>query len=143
MPLFALQSSVLYNIEPLSSLCHSRPLVPLVIMIVVVPVTLFVPAPLVFIPPPVSVFPTPFPGLVELVPLVIRLPAVVTVLFDRTIQLVVRMSQFSLAIVACVRPRRSREKRACCEHHCPTSKSHQAAFPSIGKHRFIRLLKLA
>jgi len=118
-------------------------LVPVVIMIVVVPIALLVPATLMFVPPSVSVFPTPFSCLAELVPLVVRLSAVVTVFFDRTIQLVVRMSQFSLAIVACVRPRRSREKRACCEHHCPTSKSHQAAFPSIGKHRFIRLLKLA
>jgi hypothetical protein len=82
-------------------------LMPVVIMIVVVPIALLMPAPLVFIPPPVSVFPAPFSCLAELVPLVVRLPAVVTVLFDRAIQLVVRMSQSSLAIVACIRSRRS------------------------------------
>jgi len=72
-------------------------LMPVVIMIVVVPITLLVPAAFMFVPPSVSVFPTPFSCLAELVPLVVRLPAVVTVLFDRTIQLVVRMSQSSLA----------------------------------------------
>src|SRR5206468_10263176 len=110
-------------------------LVPVTIMITVIPVTLFMPATLMFIPPSVSVFPAPFPCLAEFVPLVVCLPAVVSVLFDRTIQLVVRMSQFSFAIVACLRPWHSREKRACCEHHCPANKSCQSRFPSIGKHR--------
>jgi len=60
-------------------------LMPVVIMIVVVPIALLVPATFMFIPPSVTVFPTPFPGLVELVPLVVCLSAVITVFFDRTI----------------------------------------------------------
>jgi hypothetical protein len=126
---------ILLNLELLGSIYDSW-LVPVVVMIMVVPVTLIVPAMLVFIPPPVSVFPAPFSCLAELVPLMVRLSAVVTVLFNRTVQLVVRMAQSSLAIVVCLRARRPREKRACCEHHCPASESCESLFPSIGKHRF-------
>jgi len=104
------------------------------VVIVVVPVTLFVPAPPVFIPPPVSVFPAPFSCLAELVSPVVRLSAVITVLFNRTIQLVIRMSQLSLAIVVCLRSGRPCHKHTCREYCCSANESHQAGFPSIGKH---------
>ena len=61
-------------------------------MIVIVPIMLVVPAPFMLIPPSVAVLPAPFSCFMELVPPVVRLPAVVTVLFNRAVQLVIRVN---------------------------------------------------
>jgi hypothetical protein len=111
-------------------------LVPVVVMIVIIPVVLVVPATLMLIPPFMAVLPAPFSSFMELVPPVIRLSAVVTVLFNRAVQLVVRVNQLSLAIVACVRSRRSCQQYTAREHHCPASKSDQACFPSTCNYGF-------
>lgn len=105
-------------------------------MIVIIPVMLVMPAMLMFIPPFVAVLPAPFSCFMQLVPPVVRLPAVVTVLFNRAVQLVIRVNQLSLAIVACIRSRRSCQQYTAREHHCPASKSDQAHFPSTCNHGF-------
>ena len=77
-------------------------------MIVVVPVSLLVPAMFVFVPPFVAVFPAPFPGLPQFMAPVVRLLAGIAMLVNRAIQFVIRVNQFSLAVVVRIRARRTR-----------------------------------
>ena len=103
-------------------------------MIVIIPVMLVMPAMLMLIPPFIVVLPAPFSCFMELVPPVVRLAAVVTVLFNRAVELVIGVNQLSLAIVACVCSRRSCEQHSARQHHRPASKSDQARFPSTCHH---------
>src|SRR5262249_57693321 len=103
-------------------------------MIMIVPVALVVPATLVFIPPPVAMFPAPYPCLMELVSPMIRLPAVVAVLFNRAVQLVVRVNQPPLAIIFCIGSWRSNQEHPTSEHHCPAHQLYQPRFPSTSNH---------
>jgi hypothetical protein len=88
------------------------------------------------IPPSVAMLPAPFSSFMELMPPVVRLTAVVTVLFNRAVQLVIRVNQLSLAIVACACSRRSCEQHSARQHRRPASKSDQARFPSTCNHGF-------
>jgi hypothetical protein len=107
---------------------------PIVVMIMIVPVPLVVPTMFVLVPPAVTVIPAPLPGFVEFVSPVVRLSAVVTVPFDGFIQLVVCVNQLSLAIVACIRSRRTCQQHAACKHGRRAGESYQAHFPSTRNH---------
>ena len=102
-------------------------------MIMVVPVALVMPTSFMFIPPSTAVFPAPYSCFMELVSPVIRLSAVVTVLFNRAVQLVVCVNQPPLAIVLCVNPWRSRQEHAR-NHRCCAGELDQACFPSTLNH---------
>src|SRR5579859_866096 len=103
-------------------------------MIMVVPITLIVPAVFVFVPPAMAVFPAPLSGFVELVSPVVRLFAVVAVFFNGAVQLVVSVNQPSLAIVACIRSWRSYQKHAGRKHRRHAGESDRARFPSTCIH---------
>jgi hypothetical protein len=57
-----------------------------VIVIAIVPVALVAPATLVLVPPAMMLLPAPFAGLAQFAALVIRLPAIASVMFDRFVQ---------------------------------------------------------
>lgn len=108
---FSKQKSARKNPRALDS-GKSQFLVPVVIMIMIVPVTLIVPVSFVLIPPPMAVFPAPFSCFMEFVPPVVCLPAVVAVLINRAVQFMVRVNKPSLAIVVCGRSRRTCQHQA-------------------------------
>jgi hypothetical protein len=110
-------------------------------MIVIIPITLIVPAMFVFIPPSVAMFPAPFSGFTKLMSPVFRLSAVVTVLFNGTVQLMIRVNQFLLARVACIRSWRPCQEHTPRKDRCAACNSGQAHFPSMCTHVFIRLLR--
>ncbi len=96
------------------------------VVIVIVPITVAVPAVAVFIPPTMPLSPAAFPRLVQLVPRVIRLSALPAMMLDRFMQLVICLGDASLASVVvivaseCARCRTESQhcsKRGSGEHH--------------------------
>jgi hypothetical protein len=81
------------------------------IVIVVIPIAVSVPAVAVFIPPTVPPAPAVFSRFMQIVPRMIRLPAVPTVMFNGFVQSVIRPgdSPLAISVVFCGRPRRSGE----------------------------------
>jgi hypothetical protein len=81
------------------------------IVIVVIPITVGMPAVAVFVPPTMSLVPAAFPRFAQFVPRMVRLPAVPAVIFDSFVQPVVRLGDAALATIIVIGgcPRRSRE----------------------------------
>jgi hypothetical protein len=96
------------------------------VVIVIVPITVAVPAVAVFIPPTMALSPAAFPRLMQFMPRMVRLSAVPTMMLDGFMQLVICLGDASLApivvIVAteCARHRTESQhcsKRGSGEHH--------------------------
>jgi hypothetical protein len=83
------------------------------IVIVVIPITIGVPTVAVFIPPTVPPAPAVFARFTQVVPRMIRLPAVPAVMLNGFVQLVVRPgdSPLAISVVFCRSPRRSSESQ--------------------------------
>jgi hypothetical protein len=103
---------------------------PVVIMIVVVPIVLVVPPVFMFVPPSVTVFPAPLSRFSQFVAPVIRLLALVAVLFNGAVQFVICVDEFFLAIIVRFRSRRRCHQRTRHNDCCSARKTHQAGFPS-------------
>jgi len=72
------------------------------VVIVIVPVTVAVPAVAVFIPPTMALSPAAFPRLMQFMPRMVRLPAVPTMMLDGFMQLVICLGDAPLAPVVIV-----------------------------------------
>src|SRR6267142_2665379 len=103
------------------------------VVIVIVPVAIGVPAIAIFIPPAMTVFPARFAGFVQFVPPMRGLLAFISVVLDRFMQFVVGFSQTLLAAVGlrcrhAGKKRQSRGQSRCSQQRFPIarfkSKSH-------------------
>ncbi len=72
------------------------------VVIVIVPVTVAVPAVAVFIPPTMALSPAAFPRLMQFMPRMVRLPAVPTMMLDGFMQLVICLGDAPLAPVVVI-----------------------------------------
>jgi hypothetical protein len=81
-----------------------------VIVVVIVPILVGVPAVGIFIPPFVFVFPAPLPRLVQLKAPMLGLLALVSAVLNGFVQPVVRARDATLTIVISAQPRRARER---------------------------------
>ena len=97
----------------------------IVVVIVIIPVALIVPAPSILIPPATRVFPAVGAGFSEFVAPVVCLRALPAVLFNRFVQLMIRFGDALLAVVVgaysgggckrnCRRQRDTRERAVDC-----------------------------
>ena len=87
-------------------------MVEIVIVVMVVPVTIAAPAPPIFVPPAVLVFIAVRAGFHEFVAPVFSLRALRSVMLDRFMKLVVRLTDALLTIVVCADNRRADEKES-------------------------------
>ena len=83
------------------------------VVIVVVPIAIGVPATTVFIPPAMAFVPAAFPRLVQIVARAVRLPAVPTVMLHGFVQFVIGFGDAALATTVVIgeRARRSDERQ--------------------------------
>jgi hypothetical protein len=83
--------------------------IPVMIVVVIIPIAVGVPAIAVHIPPFVFVRPAIFTCFVQFVPCVVRLLALISVMFHRFVQFVVRVNQ-PVSATVCFRSWRSRKQ---------------------------------
>jgi hypothetical protein len=86
--------------------------VEVVIVVMVVPITIGVPAMAIFVPPAVFVFIAVRAGFREFVAPVFSLRALRSVMLDRFMKIVVRLADTLLTILACADNRRTEEKES-------------------------------
>jgi len=98
--------------------------VAIVVVIMVIPITITVPATAVLIPPPMALPPAAFPRLVQIVARAVRLPAVPAVMLHGFVESVVGFGDAALALIVTLGrcPGRTRE----CQHpkQCGRSQHH-------------------
>src|SRR6266446_8276130 len=102
------------------------------VVIVIVPITVAVPAAAVFIPPTMALSPAAFPRLMQFMPCMVRLPAVPAMMLEGFMQLVICLGDASLApivvIVATECARRSGEGQH--SDDCGNGEHHPAEYVS-------------
>jgi hypothetical protein len=83
------------------------------VVIVIIPITIGMPAVAIFVPPAMPPVPAAFTRFPQVVPRMIGLPAVPTVMFDGFVEFVVRLGDAALAIPVVFRgrARRSAERQ--------------------------------
>ena len=74
-------------------------MIPIMVVIVIIPIAVRVPAVAVFIPPFVDLVPTIFARLVQLLPRMACLAAVPPMMLNRFVDLMIRFCKFLLAVV--------------------------------------------
>jgi hypothetical protein len=88
------------------------------IVVVVVPVSLRMPAMLILVPPSTIRPVASLPFFMELMARFVRLPALVTVVFNGFVQPVVCVRNAALAIVVCMQPGHSGQRQKAGQRHC-------------------------
>ena len=113
------------------------------VVIVVIPVPLRVPVTLIFIPPPMPTAPAPLACFLQIMARAFRLLASRAMMFNRLVELMIRMRNPALAIII-IRPqsRRSAEQQKTAKRHCGNSRvTEQKTHPSIPHTPFLSSLK--
>jgi hypothetical protein len=87
----------------------------LLVVVVLVPIAVGVPAVFVFVPPPMTLTPATLPSLVQFTSLMLRLGAVASVFLDGFVKLMFGVNNPALAAVVVfgVKPRYCSEKQSC------------------------------
>ena len=111
---------------------HSwRSMIVVTIMVVVIPITVMMPAVFVYVPPLLASSPTALPDLVQFLAPMIRLGAVVSVVFNRLVEFVIGACSAPLAIVVIgARAGQADEQEhssQCRGSQCPLSEQHGVA----------------
>lgn len=110
-----------------------------VIVVMIVPITLGVPASLVFVPPAMAVRPAILPRFVEFMPPMLGLLAVPAMTLDGFVQLVVGLDNAVLAIVAV----RIRDRRSGKRHQAKQRGKTEYSFEKSPSLRIVRIFHFA